>query len=288
MEIEKIANIAIDIYGKDYVDVNDYIYIYFPEITITNENNHFHKIYDTFIRVETGDRIRFSIKRTTFTEEEYKAGYIHSHAPCRHINHWQYMCLGTGPIGSTITSLTVDKDNEDLWKLFFIELNEYLQTESLSGGPYIRMDILNYGTPYNIRPIKQHSQDEFDPTDSKIRKKFNNIAKKTTFVYHNGSITIKNISEFVLACNEEFKNLILEDYFLKNFQVYLSYPTSERNRETDSEIDSLCVDFKDRTFKGKILYIEKKEAIINTLSHYHLNTIAYIIINEISRKLLNS
>ena len=124
------------------------IIIYFDELTIMNESNLSHKIYDTFIRIlVTGLgnlNGSFEIRRTTFTGNEIKRGYTHSHAPSSHgssVKEWKHMCLGTGPIRNTINSLHSNAIDEN-WLLFCTELLLYLQTESLSGGPYIHMSSL--------------------------------------------------------------------------------------------------------------------------------------------------
>lgn len=127
---------------------NSEIIIHFDELTVTNEANASHKIYDVFIRilVNASGKLNgtFEIKRTTFTGNEIKRGYVHSHAPSCYANsmrEWRHMCLGTGPIRNTMNSLRYNPSEEN-WLLFCTELVLYLQTESLSGGPYINMSSL--------------------------------------------------------------------------------------------------------------------------------------------------
>lgn len=140
-------------YVKDYIGYN-YIIVHFPTVTVTNEHEHSTIIHDVYIKVPvdyTGKYVNdFQIIRTTFNEDQLNTGYIHSHTPRNNkiasANNWQYMCLGTGPIISTIHTIKEHYDL-DFWRLFCVELNEYLKVESISGVPYIKMNSI--GTDVN-------------------------------------------------------------------------------------------------------------------------------------------
>jgi hypothetical protein len=67
---------------------------------------------------------------------------MHSHAYSgisKTSRDWRSMCLGSGPLVTTTHTLKNSYDL-DIWRLFCIELDEYLKVESVAGIPYIRMN----------------------------------------------------------------------------------------------------------------------------------------------------
>lgn len=143
-----------DFYGEDRVDykegsIEDTILIYFPEETVTtNETGNSIKIYDIYIKIIVSKKgnlkYTFTLNRTTYTKPQYYSRYKHSHASISDINCFSTVCLGSGPINQTIANLNNEKEDyykdENMWKLFFFELQNWLRTESLGGGPYNRID----------------------------------------------------------------------------------------------------------------------------------------------------
>lgn len=126
-----------------------FILIHFPEFIITNEFGENHIIRDLYVRLslrpDGTPYFYIEGQRSTFTEAEVNCGYIHSHLRKNYFYEYQNFCLGTAPIKDTLLSLN-DKYSEDLWLLFCGELEEYLKTESLSGGPYISMKEISEGS----------------------------------------------------------------------------------------------------------------------------------------------
>lgn len=55
--------------------------------------------------------------------------------PVGDITEFQVPCFGRGPIRDTISRLSREFDPE-IWALFCLELQKYVETESISGGPY--------------------------------------------------------------------------------------------------------------------------------------------------------
>lgn len=120
-------------------------YIHYPTLTITNEHNRSHTCRNVYVSVEInyiGKGGYFRINKSTYTEDEYRARYLHSHVhridPSL-LKEFLNPCLGYGPIRRTISLLHVDNDM-DLWQLYILELDNYMSTESLKGGPYIKME----------------------------------------------------------------------------------------------------------------------------------------------------
>lgn len=162
--VQEIVNIFNDYFGEDKVDLKSPedrssgwdIIVYFPEVTVTNEKHQSVKIYDLFAKVPIrGDGVhlydKFCLMRSTYTHAQAVSGYTHSHiSRSTPPGNWGSPCLGTGPINSTIYTLErISESFEEIkpfWELFCRELDEYTQVESLSGGPYIRMENITAGT----------------------------------------------------------------------------------------------------------------------------------------------
>lgn len=121
------------------------IIIHFPTATVTNENNEHIDIYDLFVSVNftMSGRLREVLYcRTTYTKAQINAGYCHSHTPRIYdfssVSSFNHVCLGSGPIGHTIYSLINYADRVQ-YKMFFIQLDTIVHSESLAGGPYIKL-----------------------------------------------------------------------------------------------------------------------------------------------------
>lgn len=123
-----------------------FILVHFPIVKITNENDRSVVIHHLYAKV-TFDSLGRMIGRFTLNRSEYSLlhlqnNYMHSHVcdiPLDNPSEFQSPCTGSGPINSTICSLAVDFD-EDLWRLFCLELDKYVHVESISGVPYHRLE----------------------------------------------------------------------------------------------------------------------------------------------------
>jgi hypothetical protein len=161
-KVLKVKEIFEDFFGEERIDLQNlvsetrfnehflttrpYILVHFPEVKVTNENNRSIDLRDLFARVEliydgtlSGS---FKLNKATYDVAQWKSLYVHSHVPSLYpdrATEFKDPCLGTGPIKSTILRLHSEY-NEDDWKLFCLELQKYVQTESLAGGPYIKLE----------------------------------------------------------------------------------------------------------------------------------------------------
>ena len=167
---DRIAKTVVDMFGEPYVSINYEDYsatIHFPELIVKNSIGIEHPIYDMYvkltfsIRTDRGDRkdnriALYDIQgvRSSFTIEEYLAGYNFSHlgSSCEGSGGF---CLGWGtPISEAknylspyessntefiyleeITEETVNNFIEGLERFLFM-LQPYLEWESITGGPY--------------------------------------------------------------------------------------------------------------------------------------------------------
>jgi hypothetical protein len=127
----------------DHVEITPtHVYIYFPEITVTNE-------YDLSIDIK-GLVVRFNYliqrdntilvsnisgMRTEFNLIQFLGKYSHSHLP-KHINDdFNIFCLGSStPIRRMTENAVTDLD------MLFATINAYVHNESVAGVPHIKMD----------------------------------------------------------------------------------------------------------------------------------------------------
>ena len=128
-----------------------FILVHFPQVTITNENNRSVSINHLYAKVCLNIRGeilgRFSLNRSEYTLLHLDNNYMHSHVnsiPFDSPTAFQQPCTGSGPINNTICSLSYSYD-EDLWRLFCLELDKYVRVESLAGVPYHRLEGLVRG-----------------------------------------------------------------------------------------------------------------------------------------------
>lgn len=128
-----------------------FILVHWPHVRITNEYDKFTDINHLYAKVimDVEGRIqgRFLLNRSDYTVLHFTNGYMHSHIssiPTHNFKEFQTPCTGSGPINNTICSLARDFD-EDLWRLFCLELDRYVQVESIAGTPYHRLEGLVAG-----------------------------------------------------------------------------------------------------------------------------------------------
>lgn len=126
------------------------IVVWFPEVTVTNENDRSVDIQDLYIKIPVNMRGElaglFTANRSTYTQIQFESGYLHSHTPGLNydsMESFKSVCAGNGPIQSTMTSLFEGFD-AGLWQLFCHELEVFTRVESLAGGPYRRLETISY------------------------------------------------------------------------------------------------------------------------------------------------
>lgn len=217
---------VVDYLGRTYFN-NIFILVHFPRVKITNENDKFvyaNHIYAKICISYNGSMIsRFTLNRAEYSYNHMSSNYMHSHIsgiPFSDFTHFMTPCLGSGPIRNTISNLNSEYD-EDLWGLFCLELDKYVHTESIAGGPYARLENI-----YNNNHTKLLS------TDFKVIRQFINyggfnedmckaftryllMSKKLKFAYNSEGysigmsfrdyiITVSNV--FINWYNEAFNN----------------------------------------------------------------------------------
>lgn len=132
-----------------------FIIVHFPEVRITNEHDRYVDVKDLWAKVyvnHDGSGGNFALNRSHYWASHLRGDYMHSHCsgiPFSDFTQFKSPCLGDGPIRNTIGSLSSEFD-ENLWRLYCRELEVYVRTESLSGGPYRRLENIHNNRLYMI------------------------------------------------------------------------------------------------------------------------------------------
>lgn len=291
------------------------ILVYFPKVRITNEYDKYVDIKDLWVRVwikATGSGTGyFGLNRSHYPLSHFMSGYLHSHIsgiPKSDFTYFATPCTGSGPINATMASLSVEYD-ESLWALACLEIDRYVKTESISGGPFYRLEQINDGSvsAFNAFPLNwMNHETQYGYGIAPLLKDFikqlldNNVLR---FNYVNGSygmamsltdIMIVVSNEFIKFYNQEYyagkvsrnqETLISEDlikrakiiggviYYIKNSDVSTDY--------TDYIGEKIC-EFKGKTITLKIESMDDRE--VNTILLLN-HTIVEAIIGSILRVL---
>ena len=227
------------------------IYIYFSEKTVVNENNDRHKIYDGYIRFTIKpDMTLYSnpmFTRSSLTIRELKAKYIFSHCPSMSLaalinlsnsgsTTFLSCCFGTGPIRTSMSRLYQDS-TETNWKLFFNDLNNYFEVESIEGGPYIYMSrVSNPESQFVNFTVDDFVPFSLSENAKTLYYKFidylydNKWFESLEFLNDNGFI---NYSNFISSLYEDISKL-----FFRFIEIL-----KEENSELLSDIDKLISEY---------------------------------------------
>jgi hypothetical protein len=146
---EEIFNITKEVYSEDrvmYEEKEKLITIHFPEVIITSSAGKKTQILkDIFIRlsfVSRSGKVKLYLvefMRTTFTYAQIKAGYSHSHVSGG-INAWSTsVCQGNTPLKKAYSLLNMEYTEKDYTDFLYL-LNNWMEWESVEGGPYRKME----------------------------------------------------------------------------------------------------------------------------------------------------
>lgn len=278
-----------DFINTYYQEPPFFIFVHFPNVTITNEHNDSINIKDLYARIPiywNGTlKRRFEMIVTTYTRTLFNAGYCHSHLHTLYGNKpcFDTPCLGTGPLVETCSVLT-SNFTEDNWRLFCVELSRYVTVESLLGTPYYRMT--NITDKSNNKPIKVYYVHSYiwNYKELLIETIHNLISNKLlNFKYVNGEYNFANSeaeliriisNEFIAIYNDKFnKKEVVETLqqlanrcFIKKVKYF-----NDNYYFISTVIDRIPSSDVLFTFKGKDIKTVVTEDITNVRQIYILN-----------------
>ena len=274
----------------------DYFLIHWDTVTVTNEFDDSEKIFDLFVKVRMiGTHVQgFSMAKTTFTQSQYKASYVHSHVPRNKNIYFSQPCLGSGPIIETISTLGATYDSQ-IWGLFCQELDSYVKTESVVGVPYIRIsNIKIYDSVEEDSINAAYLKEAFNETEEyityikKIFKEFVNTGS-IKFAYKNGSYCYgEPIADIIVKYSNYFIDYIKTNIHTPRIQRQIlnnlkkaSYMNGALWVLSTSEIADLAYNSSDFIFfKGNEYHLKIIENDGNDIQYY------YVVDTSIVRVLL--
>lgn len=209
-------------YVETYYNTIYSLYIYWPEVKVTNENDKSVIIQDVFVRIKTSaqglpfnEPEPFTVLKTSFSKLQWNRRYIHSHVREYSSFGFKHICLGSGPIKRTISKLRDFPDDVLALKLFFWELDKVMHVESLTGVPYIRLTSLRDDSSTPIDDVMNHNYEWLNAaihnggTEATIYKFLSSFVKAveipTAFVD----------GKYVLACSFIDFTILLTNYYNK-------------------------------------------------------------------------
>ena len=144
----------LNLYHKDhwYYNFNhNQLYIHYPELVIKNSLGQRNSITDLIIQIPINASYllpgEFFGFRLSYTEEELRKGYIHSHSHSS-TYYFDSYCVGDNNNWSKyLQTLNVSRFITPAeFGLFLSQLKDYLSWESLEGTPYVSIKTLNNNT----------------------------------------------------------------------------------------------------------------------------------------------
>lgn len=232
---------------KPYIDskvFNDlYILVHFPSVRITNEYGKYVDIQHLYAKVpfySSGcGKGYFGLNRAEYSVDQFVGNYMHSHVgqiPVRDFTYFQTPCTGTGPINSTLSTLSVAFE-EPIWQLFCVELDKYVRVESIAGVPHHRLENIgtNSGyTTYNkftLNPLTGALPYFSGFSEGPVKNFIEYLLKsgKLKFNFRNGSYGIAmSPVEYAVTISDVFIKWANKRYTEGYFDFTLSYFTDKK------------------------------------------------------------
>jgi len=305
VNIEKIRDIFYDYYGEERTDIVQRtvdwydVIVWFPSVIVSNENRRSTVVRDLFVKtgVYASGKLKSmpTMAKSTFTEAEAISGYVHSHCsgwfPSRP-NDYNSLCFGTGPLVSTCSSL-LSSFNEQIWILFCGELDLYVQTESIAGIPYKRLETI--GATRELSKVVSCSPKKLNPVSQGFSNFIVHLFTKCDIpiVYNNGiyNIAMDN-NDFILFISEEAEKFVEENGYVpeltfstvkvKNGKFYSS-ATGVESRYRDVDY-SVYITFKGENRPLRVLHNNNSanENTVNILNNKAIELVASVIYKTIN------
>ena len=243
-------------FKRIYIEIPPFfIFVHFPDVTITNEHNDSINIKDLYARIPiywNGTlNHRFEMIVTTYTRTLFNAGYCHSHLHHLYGNKpiFDTPCLGTGPLVATCNVLT-SNFTEDNWRLFCVELSRYVTVESLLGTPYFRMTDISDKRSNKLINIHRVSNYIWDHKELLIETIHNLVSKKLlNFKYVNGEYNFANSeAELIRIISNEF------------ITIY-------NNKFNKKEVNETLLQLANRSFVIKVKYYNDNYYYIGSITN---------------------
>lgn len=188
--------------------LHPFILVYFPRVKVTNEHGNFVYITELYVKVRLavpGVLSTIGMNRAEYTLDQFCSDYMHSHIcgiPTSNFEKFEAPCLGTGPIQGTSYMLRSRVCTDEEWMLFCYELSKFVTVESLSGGPYRKLERITSSSERIDYIEYRRAQNLPKFITNFVRHLI--LSRKLKFVYRNGSYVLgmSNAECMILVSNE--------------------------------------------------------------------------------------
>ncbi len=228
----------------------------FDRIEITNTRNHNHIIKDLFVYILFTQEFGIVVKgtRASLSEPEIHSTYLHSHLPSLKVPNKgiRTFCLGNDTFRASImrTNASFTKSN---FKMFLFQLNDYVRWESLDGGPYRKINDINFRkVKYSIDITYNIKKDIIKYIDNHFYTDDFNISSGST-------IQVMDDDVFITALNK----LLPDIYKCTTDESGVEYMLQNSDKELDNTLNIVSnVIWKQKKVPFKVImqeYIVKKD-----------------------------
>lgn len=188
--------------------LHPFILVHFPRVKVTNEHGSFVYITELYVKVRLtvpGVLSTIGMNRAEYTLDQFYSNYMHSHIreiPTDNFEKFETPCLGMGPIQGTSYMLRKKVCTNEEWMLFCYELSKFVTVESLSGGPYRRLEGITSSSGRIDYIGYRRAQNLPKFITNFVRHLI--LSRKLKFVYRNGSYVLgmSNAECMILVSNE--------------------------------------------------------------------------------------
>lgn len=220
-EIEKSSNAY---------NILPFILIYYDKVTIKNEFDASRELTKLYVKVtiDFEGRIfgKFSMNRAEYTYKEYISNYMHSHISCiplGNLRQFQSPCTGNGPINRTICSLAREY-NEDIWRLFCVEVDKFVTVESIAGTPYHKLEQVGMSSSSNSYYTDYTNVDSTDIAQICLFKHITQHGQEAInsfieYLIKNAGLKYKYSNGYYIAGTPKEIHLKISNNFIKWFNV---------------------------------------------------------------------
>lgn len=157
---KKVSQDTLDYINNSNFDLLNII-TYYPSLTLTNDSGKQYTVYDIYVQT-TFPEFRVYMGRTTYSTEEIKVGYRHSHISRGYFTDISSFCTGNNdtPINKMRSKYSIGRygNFETFIQSFIIEVERMIRIESNAGGPYITFNKVgktSVNTPLRVKLLPE-------------------------------------------------------------------------------------------------------------------------------------
>lgn len=267
------------------------IYVWWPKVTVTNENGKSTGIQDLYAKVEVSfnglipiEYNGFLLNRATYTKSQFLSNYLHSHVrsiPKTCFREFQAPCLGSGPIADTILTLKSEYD-EAAWMLFCQELSLYVTVESIAGGPWRRLE----GIGMNGEVLPHTGYRFYIGSSNFFINLFSKDVLKSFIIYYleHGHLSL-SYKEGAFVCLMPYHEFIIDisNSFINYYNEHLATTSVQMPRCFDMGLLCKAV-FSNNTFYN---YVEDSSSAPSNLNDYNDEFVLHFKEKDIFTKIID-